>query len=291
MPATRAILYLCCVGDDDELNREVRRAARVLRARQRLARVKVLPPMALPEPDSDAGMFVPAEACSLHMERVARERDGVTLQPGDSLVGFTSARLAQTADSAPGEEYFSFYRSPFASLDLDERLCLVSTALWRQRYQALAFRNERQYMIWSLVAYWLDRFVDPVLTHREYRECIGDYVEDLDSIVYSVRKARLCSACRKHVDDLRVTMPDLAAADNLLRYVRRPPPDRILESIQQSPVLSFMLLGVLFSLFTGAIGKAIDGSVLASGVSAALFILIFGLVFVKEHYFPSRRLS
>lgn len=289
MNATNRKLFLVCVGEF--LPFDLNRLAKKLQRLQRFARVEVIHAISLPRNDhvtNDLAYFAVIGEILNTIQNELETRK-VILGVEDSIIGFTSARISSAADD-PEEEYFSYYSSIQTVDKFDERYAVVSTALWKQRYEKESYRNVSQYAVWAILGYWLDRFVEGGLSHAEFRYCVGDLVGDLDSIVYSVRKARLCNSCREKV--ITTNRTDLIAATRrLLAYVHRPPFDRIVEAVQQSPILSFMLMGVLFSLFTGAIGNAVGSSMIGSGISAAAFIAIFIAVLLKEHFAPGDRLG
>lgn len=282
-------LILVCVGEF--LPFDIRALCARLRSLQHFSTVEIIQDMPLPQSEevsSDLAYFAVIGDILAEMQRQLAIR-GIELNSEDSVVGFTSARISIAADDAQ-LEYFSYYSALQTGHVADERFAVVSTALWSQRYEAPAFRSVTQYAVYAILGYWLDRFVKGGISHAEFRYCIGDLVGDLDSIVFTVRKARLCKSCASKVE--RAEIPELGAASKkMLRFVRRPPLSRVLEGVQRSPFLSFMLMGVLFSLFAGALGDAVGHSPLASAISAGAFVVIFIAVVIKEHLAPGDRLG
>jgi hypothetical protein len=270
---------------------DLRRLAKKLNALQSFARAEVILPIEPSPPDvanDDLSYFCVAPNLIADMQSALAAR-GIVLSSEDSVVGFTSARISLNAADPKGE-YFSYFKNEFVPEDVDERYAIVSTALWQQKYERVAYRNGRQYAVWAVLGYWLDRFVKGGLTHAEFRYCIGDAIGELDSIVFSLKKARLCSSCNTKLN--KSGREDLIeASKEMLGYVRRPPLDRVLQSMQQSPIPSFMVMGVLFSVFMGSVGEAVGRSNEATGISAALFVVIFLVFMIKEHWSPGDRLG
>lgn len=282
-------LILVLVGEF--LPFDLKQLAKKLNALQSFARAEVILPIEPSPPDpaaNDLAYFCVAPNLIADMQSALAAR-GITLSPEDSVVGFTSARISLQADDRDSE-YFSYFKNALTSAEIDEQYAIVSTALWQQKYERAAYRNSRQYAVWAVLGYWLDRFVKGGLTHSEFRYCIGDAIGELDSIVFSLKKARLCSSCNTKLN--KGGRADLIeATQKMLGYIRRPPWDRVLQSMQQSPIPSFMVMGVLFSVFMGSIGEAVGRSNEATGISAALFVVIFLVVMLKEHWRPGDRLG
>ncbi len=282
-------LILVCVGEF--LPFDLRAFSARLNRLQDFASVEVIESMPLPldnQVENQLAYFAVVGNIIDQMQTQLAAR-GIDLGPEDSVVGFTSARISTSADDPEGE-YFSYYSAVQTGRSFDERFAVASTALWKQKYEATAFRSVKQYAVYAIISYWLDRFVEGGISHAEFRYCVGDLSGDLDSIVFSVRKARLCASCARRVADAE--RPDLTAAgQKMLRFIRRPPITRVFEAVQRSSILSFMLMGVLFSLFTGALGDMVGHSLLASGLSAAIFIAVFVAVIVKEHFSPGDQLG
>lgn len=289
--------YLIHVGDYLPVN--PRRIANKLNALQHFIRFTALERTALPQSSvdvrSDAGL-VRATRIRLAAEQ-ACVAQGTVLGEDGILIAFTSARIADHPDeerwSDAESEYFGYYRTKY-SPDVPRGRAVLSTALWVQRYESVAYRTTEQFIASSIAAFLCDHFIDGTLVHYEFRNCNSDFCGDFDTVAVSVKKARLCDECQRKLAAASrgAGMAGFdAAISAMLRYVRRPRPEWVLHGMQQSPVLSLMLMGVLLSLFTGALYDLLQRSSLATMLSSAAFLILFLGFMVKEHYFPGRRLG
>lgn len=289
-------LYIVRVGEylPTGLERRLQHELRELGRRDGFfTEVVLLPGASLPESQpGKRSLHFDAEKIS-DVLRQSVDEAKAEMGPEDSVIGLTAARIAPPGEDGKdaSEDCFGYYRNELMPQVRDNRYAVISTALWQQKYDATAYRNTFQYTLFMVASFLGDRYASAPLSHAEFRRCMADFDDDLDSIVFSVRKARLCESCIRQLDAAPLGLRELLEA--LLRKVREPTFFRVAQAIKDSPIPSILVMGVLFSLFMGALGKVITGSdsPVPTAVSAAVFLALFFAALVVGKLWPMGRLG
>jgi hypothetical protein len=174
----------------------------------------------------------------------------------------------------------------------DRRFGVISLALYLDRYEERARRTAEQYVAFLLLAYLGDTLIDPKPTHRDFRFCVFDYNDDLESIVSSIRRSAICERCRERIAQTLPSDPGvsghslLAAFDGVLAYVRKPRVYVVWKTLQSDPLFSLFIIGIAagiaINIATGLIGVAVAPQIIALGV-----LLLAGIVWIfKQHFLP-----
>ena len=207
----------------------------------------------------------------------------------------TNVRITRGRDCSPepGEagDYFGLWWP--AGVDETRRRAAISLALYLDRYQDRGRRTAEQYVAFLLVAFLGDTLFEPKLTHLDFRFCVFDYNDDLDSIVPSIRRSGLCEKCQERIASSvtntaeRVSGKSLLQAFNsLLRYVHRPHPRVVFETLQHDALFSLIVLGVAAGVVINLISNLLGFGGL-SQLGIVLALLLLGLAWiVKQHYRP-----
>ncbi len=223
------------------------------------------------------------------------------IDPDTHVVVVTNVRVTKGVDCSPaakdGEDYFGLWAPE--GVDRTRRRGVISTALYLDRYQEKARRTAEQYVAYMLMAYLGDTSFDPRLTHRDFRFCVFDYNDDLDSIVPSIRRSGLCEGCDRRIGGGRSELADLSpkafreAYLAILRYVHRPHPRVILDTLQSTAVFSLTVLvlaaGVSINLLSDGLNElGVENRLLLASGAFLVLVLIGSLWVAKEHFIPGR---
>jgi hypothetical protein len=236
--------------------------------------------------DVPKAYYYDASAIIQRLRHVSAERAGTPLL----LLGITSVPLAQQETTSTGTDweydYFGVWPPQPGGQPLNgpPSIGVVSINLWARRYEHLAYRTTAQYLEHLIVAFLGDTLSRGILTHARFRRCVFDYNEDLDSIVDSVRSAKLCKQCSEYLGDDRNLGPLGArvggkmitgAFNAILKDIRRPPARAVFQVLQQDGTFSILILGVL-----AAIGiNLLSNWLTSSPFETAAIIVAFGLLF------------
>ncbi len=204
------------------------------------------------------------------------------------VIGITSLPLACESPAGSQEwdyDYFGVWPPQPGGQPLHGRPTagVISTSLWVRRFETLAYRTTDQFLEHAIVALLGDVLSSTRLTHARFRRCVFDYNEDLDSIVDSVRRARLCTQCETRlaspadlgelanaVGSSRV----LGALQAILKDVRTPRWRTVFRVLQNDGVFSVLILGVVAAMGINLLSGWIEGPVF----QVALPILLLGVL-------------
>jgi len=168
------------------------------------------------------------------------------------------------------DDYFGHWPPPEggAAIDGDQVVGIISTTLWSRRYEAAAFRTIEQFLE-VLVAECLgDILYRSKLTHKQFRRCVFDYNEDVESIVDSIRRARFCAKCLGQLrsDDALGTLAKPIGAESIAAALvgitadaRRPRLKTVFQSLQQDGTFSVLILGVLAAVGVNVLSTWVPG--------------------------------
>ncbi len=233
------------------------------------------------------------------------------VDPGDDAdfhAAITSYRISTAADmEGPGYD-IDYFGLCDVSDPVSARKAVFSTALWEQRYEPQALRDTWQYLALMFVFLLGDGLAmnevdargEPVrdprrLSHIEFRWCCFDYNDDLDSIVQSVRKARLCPLCRRRIATARYRVNGrtvegrdaLWAFDAMLLLARRPTLHNVFRYLHGQAITSLAFFTVMVSVLIDVVLRQADGSLfVAAGV-----LLVFVAALFWLRYRPTRGLG
>ena len=209
--------------------------------------------------------------------------------PGDAIVvAFTSLRLAKAimkkgCVTGIEPDYLGLWDKVTDKTAGKRRIGIISTALWLQKYEQEAYRTAEQYIAHTLLAFLGDQLYKGGITHDAFHRCVFDFNDDLDSIVQSVQRSRICKKClsklekrsarskvAKYLEPGRIT----EAMRRISRDVRKPRFRHILRSLQEDGVFSLLIFGVLASLalniFANEVNKWGNPALFAAGGAVTL---------------------
>lgn len=231
------------------------------------------------------------------LEKPGLPRDAV-------VVAFTSLRLAKAVmkkGRVAGIEpdYLGLWDKATNKTAGKRRIGIISTALWLQKYELEAYRTAEQYIAHMLLAFLGDQLYRDGVTHDAFHRCVFDFNDDLDSIVQSVQRSRVCKKCLAKLEDksARSKVAEYLepariseAMRNISGAVRKPRFRHILRSLQEDGVFSLLIFGVLASLalniFANELNKWGNPALFAL---AGFFILVLWIIW--QRIWPSQRLG
>lgn len=235
--------------------------------------------------------------------RTALDRQQV---PRDAVVVvFTSLRLAKAVvkkGRAAGIEpdYLGLWdRVTDKTSAAGRRIGIVSTALWLQKYEREAYRTVEQYVAHMLLAFLGDQLYRGGITHDAFHRCVFDFNDDLDSIVQSVQRSRLCRKCEDkmkkkpsrsniagYLDPDTIT----TAMKAISKSVRRPRYGHILRSLQEDGIFSLLIFGILVSLSLNLFAGVVDKWGAGALFTAVGILALAGYV-IWQRFRPNQRLG
>jgi len=225
-------------------------------------------------------------------------------QPTRLIIGITSVPLAVKTSPAGAdshaewdEDYFGYWSPPEggAAADGEPVVGIVSTAAWTRRYEASAYRTTEQFLEVLVAAFLGDVLYRSKLTHKQFRRCVFDYNEDLDSIVDSVRRARFCRQCLRHLridQELGSLAKPIgaktvsAALVSLAADARRPRLKSVLQALQQDGTFSVLILGLLAAIGVNVLSSWVPNQ---SRWQVIVPVALLGVLFVRvlwEYFRP-----
>ena len=225
--------------------------------------------------------------------------------PQDAIVvAFTSLRLAKAIKkngrvTGIEPDYFGLWDKATDKTAGKRRIGIISTALWLQKYESAAYRTAEQYIAHMLLAFLGDQLYKNGITHDAFHRCVFDFNDDLDSIVQSVQRSRICKKClsqigkksarstvAKQLDPDRIT----DAMRRISQAVRQPRFRHILRSLQEDGVFSLLIFGVLASLalniFANEVNKWGNPALFAAGGAVTLVAWV-----IWQRIWPNQRLG
>lgn len=230
--------------------------------------------------------------------------DGQNLPDDAIVVILTSLRLAKAVmkkGRVAGIEpdYLGLWDKATDGGTGKRRIGIISTALWLQKYEREAYRTAEQYIAHMLLAFLGDQLYRGGITHDAFHRCVFDFNDDLDSIVQSVQRSRVCRKClstlekksarskiAKYLEPERIT----EAMRRISKAVRQPRFGHILRSLQEDGIFSLLIFGVLASLALNIFANEVN-----KWGNPALFAAVGGITLVAwivwQRFWPSQRLG
>jgi len=235
----------------------------------------------------------------------ALDRQGVPKDEEAVVVVFTSLRLAKAvmkkgrmAGIEP--DYLGLWDKATNKTTAGKRhVGIISTALWLQKYEREAYRTAEQYIAHMLLAFLGDQLYRGGITHDAFHRCVFDFNDDLDSIVQSVQRSRICGKCLSKIGE-KPARSKIAgylepgtiteAMKSISKSVRRPRYSHILRSLQEDGVFSLLIFGILASLSLNIFAAEVDAWGAGTLFAAIGFLTLVAYV-GWQRFSPNQRLG
>lgn len=230
-------------------------------------------PRELPRPPSDSYFYTENEVFP------ALE----PIEGADFVIGITSLRIAPSIDATrPENEYFGIWKNEQVQLSpIHARKGLISTTLWRERYESRAYRSTEQYLAFMVLAFLGDVQLGG-LTHPWCTGCLFDYNYDNESIVSSVKSARLCAFCGNVVAQKDSQLRE--AYEDILKTVRRPPTTEVVRFLQGSGLMSVFVFSIVLALAVGFAQSLISNlQAVAIAIPSCILVILVVIRQYQEH--------
>jgi hypothetical protein len=144
-----------------------------------------------------------------------------------------------------------------------------------------------------MIAFLGDVLFAETLTHTDFRWCVFDLNDDVDTILESVKKCRIDKLVylRARTVGLRPQVSGntdevLLALKRMARWVRRPTILSVIRYFHENSITSFFIIGLLLTIAINPIADFLK----QWGWLALAFAVVFVLLVIKEVYWPSGKL-
>ncbi len=218
------------------------------------------------------------------------ETPGRTLHCGITNVWITDSFENLQREPTREDVYFGYWTNDLVGGEIRGDTGLISLAPWLSRYERESKRDLTQYLAFVIFSFIGDRIGNQSMTHAAFRWCMFDYNLDLDTIVWSIRKSRLCKHCKDHIASIEdgIYLDDFK---RVLDYTRKPSWPVIFDHLRNSSVFSILVLGILMTFAIGTIINNVSTVSYVIPLSVFLFVIFIILFLVKERNWPGKGLG
>jgi|GEM_PF-6290013 hypothetical protein len=219
--------------------------------------------------------------------RVVKE-NVASIPDEDFIICVGAIRVVHLPDGKPDvgfspseNEWFGIWRNALTPLDdAYARIGFISVAQWMQRFEGASYRTTAQYLCHMTIAFLGDVLFDGELTHPDFRWCVFDFNDDLESIGESVKKCSISQGVVQKIKGLQPAGTELsqdqivAAFQAMAMYVRRPTMASTFRYLNESSVTQVFVIGILLSNSLNPLLSFVNASVWTSIGMGLLFVTI-----------------